>query len=373
MILYFFFVFFLFIFFNWEGGFLYFLLLLISLFTLIRESSILRIVIVLFFNFLCSGILYFRRWLLFFFYYEILRYILIFYLLVGGSQSEKVLSSYFFLIYRFASSFLFLFCILFRRAELDEVIFLFSSEMSCFFFFFFCVKIPIYFFHRWLPKVHVESSTLGSVCLAALILKMAFLGLILSLYLCSRAVQLLLIFILLLSLFLSSFRVISQVDGKRFVAFSSVVHIRFFRFLLLRLSGWGLISRMWGGYSHGAVSGILFFIIGSILMSSGGRLLYTHSNFGGIIFFVFFIFWFFNRGLPLRVGFLSELFGVSVIFFLNMGWFFFIFFYFFLTIFTSILYGLTSLVGSWSGYCFMYLLEVIFFLFFFILGIFLIV
>jgi len=40
----------------------------------------------------------------------------------------------------------------------------------------FLIKFPIYFFHIWLPKLHVEASTSASILLASLLLKLGVFG-----------------------------------------------------------------------------------------------------------------------------------------------------------------------------------------------------
>jgi NADH-quinone oxidoreductase subunit M len=47
-----------------------------------------------------------------------------------------------------------------------------SSLWSLIFVFAFLVKLPIYFFHYWLPKAHVEAPSFGSIILAGLLLKL---------------------------------------------------------------------------------------------------------------------------------------------------------------------------------------------------------
>lgn len=42
----------------------------------------------------------------------------------------------------------------------------------------FIVKTPVYPFHVWLPKAHVEAPLLGSMALAGVLLKLGSLGLI---------------------------------------------------------------------------------------------------------------------------------------------------------------------------------------------------
>jgi len=42
----------------------------------------------------------------------------------------------------------------------------------------FLVKLPMFFFHMWLPKAHVEAPVIGSMFLAAILLKLGGFGLI---------------------------------------------------------------------------------------------------------------------------------------------------------------------------------------------------
>jgi len=42
----------------------------------------------------------------------------------------------------------------------------------------FIVKFPIFGFHYWLPVAHVEASTIGSIILAGVLLKLGSVGLL---------------------------------------------------------------------------------------------------------------------------------------------------------------------------------------------------
>ena len=102
----------------------------------------------------------------------------------------------------------------------------------------FLVKLPIFFFHIWLPKAHVEAPVVGSIFLAAILLKLGGFGLIKM----KRFVTM----NLFLSRWLSSVRIwaflgvralCTQVtDIKVLIAFSSVAHIAFVLLLLRRNS-----------------------------------------------------------------------------------------------------------------------------------------
>ena len=97
------------------------------------------------------------------------------------------------------------------------------------FFLAFAAKIPVFPFHIWLPEAHVEAPTIGSVLLAALLLKLGVYGLIrfgLPLFPYGQEYFKHVIATLTICSFIyTNFAAIRQVDIKKVIAYSSVVHM----------------------------------------------------------------------------------------------------------------------------------------------------
>ncbi|RYE12312.1 MAG: NADH-quinone oxidoreductase subunit M, partial [Rickettsiales bacterium] len=198
----------------------------------------------------------------------------------------------------------------------------------------FSVKIPMFPFHLWLPKAHVEAPTTGSVLLAGILLKLGSYAFIrFSLFLFPNASLYfapLVMSLALISIIFSSFSTVRQIDLKRIIAYSSIAHMNFLVGGLFSNNLQGISGSLLLQIAHGLSSSALFICIGVLYERYHTRNLYYYRGISSVmpIFSVmFFIFNLANLGFPGTLNFVSE-------FLLIVG----IFNY-------SIIFGLLSLIG----------------------------
>lgn len=247
------------------------------------------------------------------------------FLLIGiyGSRQEKIAASYNFFIYTLAGSLFMLIGILFimQQTSTTNILLLKSYEMSAnieiilwlAFSASFAVKIPLFPFHLWLPKAHVESPTAGSVLLAGILLKLGSYGFLrFSLFLFPIGTEFFRPFIITLAIIgiiYSSFTILRQIDLKRIIAYSSISHMGFvilgtFGGTFISLNGAVLLM-----IAHGLVSGGLFLAVGFLYDRYKSRnLLYYRGliNIMPIYGIIFFILILGNIGFPPTLNFISE-------------------------------------------------------------------
>nr|DAC76917.1 TPA_asm: NADH dehydrogenase subunit 4 [Pseudomyrmex concolor] len=176
----------------------------------------------------------------------------------------------------------------------------------------FLIKMPIYMFHVWLPKAHVEAPVYGSMILAAILLKMGVLGLyrIILMLKFDPLFHLVFMSLGLIGGVLVSFLSMIQVDMKSLVAYSSVVHMNLMMAGLLTLFGLGWSSCLMIMVSHGLCSSGLFYMVNMYYDRSSSRLLVLNKGMVSYIPMVS-LMWFIlcssNLSFPMSLNFFGEI------------------------------------------------------------------
>ncbi len=189
----------------------------------------------------------------------------------------------------------------------------FQSIVFLFLFFGFAVKLPMFPFHTWLPDAHVEAPTAVSVLLAGVLLKMGGYAMLRTclMILPDAAIQysyVIAIFAVINVLY-GALVVLAQRDLKAVVAYSSVSQMGY---VLLGMAGLTTISLTGAAiqlFSHGLISGLLFFLVGAVYERTHTRQI---AEMGGlaprmpILTTLFMMGGLATLGLPGMSGFIAE-------------------------------------------------------------------
>ena len=177
----------------------------------------------------------------------------------------------------------------------------------------FAIKVPMFPFHTWLPDAHTEAPTVGSVILAAVLLKLGTYGFIrIALPILPQGARVWAPWIGLLAvigIIYGALCCLAQTDMKRLIAFSSVSHMGFVMLGIATLTSFGINAAVFGMVAHGLITGLLFFVAGSVQhqyhtreMSRLGGLLVSAPKMGWILGFAAMA----SLGLPGLAGFWGE-------------------------------------------------------------------
>nr|NP_051127.1 NADH dehydrogenase subunit 4 [Cafeteria roenbergensis]AAF05778.1 NADH dehydrogenase subunit 4 [Cafeteria roenbergensis] len=213
----------------------------------------------------------------FFIFFELTLIPIYLLILIYGSRERKIRASYLISLYTLFGSIFMFFNIFYCFAKFGTTNFFvlmtldFAPEDAKFlwitFFIAFAAKIPMIPFHIWLPEAHVEAPTIGSVILAALLLKLGTYGILrFLLHLFPEATlyfsPLINVFALI-SIVFTSMTAIRQIDLKKIIAYSSIGHMNVVLLGMLVPSVESLEGTIFQMLSHGIIAGALFFIVGA--------------------------------------------------------------------------------------------------------------
>lgn len=130
------------------------------------------------------------------------------------------------------------------------------------------IKIPLWPVHTWLPSAHTIAPTVGSVLLAAILLKMGTYGIIrLAVGTVPTGMAVVSPYLAILGtvgILWGGLACLVERDLKRLIAYSSVAHMGFVALALASGSHTGLQAALLGNIAHGLVSALLFFLVGDL-------------------------------------------------------------------------------------------------------------
>jgi NADH-quinone oxidoreductase subunit M len=270
---------------------------------------------------------------LFFVFWEMVLVPMYFLIAVWGSERKEYSAIKFFLYTLFGSVFMLLaFLAMYFRSDIDpgpgivhtfDMLKLagqtfgtpaFGNLLFLGLFLGFAIKVPMWPFHTWLPDAHGDAPTVGSVLLAGILLKMGTYGFIrIALPILPDTAKTWAPWIgglATISIVYGALNCLAQKDIKRLIAFSSVGHMGFIMLGIATLTPQGINAAIFGMVAHGVITGMLFFLAGSIyeryhtreIAKIGPGMMQVMPKMGGILAFSAIA----SLGLPGLAGFWGE-------------------------------------------------------------------
>nr|YP_009341846.1 NADH dehydrogenase subunit 4 [Mindarus keteleerifoliae]AKM70087.1 NADH dehydrogenase subunit 4 [Mindarus keteleerifoliae] len=295
--------------------------------------------------------------MIFYIFYE-MNLIPIIILIYGwGYQFERFKAGFYLFIYMIFFSLPF-FSIL---IDLNNYNFMFMyyynylSDLNLFNYFFlmmiFLVKMPLFLFHIWLPKAHVEAPISGSMILAGIMLKLGGFGLfhvLNMIFKINLKYNFYLISLCLIGMFILSLVCFFQSDLKILIAYSSVVHMGLVIIGLLTLNSWGYFGSLILMVGHGLCSSGLFCLSNICYMRFKSRSIFLNK--GLINIYPFLSFWWFmlcssNMSFPPSLNLFGELFLLMSL----MIWLDYLYLLYFMLMILMFLYSLYLYIYTQYG------------------------
>nr|AWV83427.1 NADH dehydrogenase subunit 4 [Aleeta curvicosta] len=195
-----------------------------------------------------------------------------------GYQPERLNASYYLLFYTLFASLPMLVSIMYMYSNNLTNIMLMMMSNNKFIYLgmilAFMVKVPLFMFHFWLPKAHVEAPVSGSMILAAILLKLGTYGLIRMMNIIPFMFinySFIWISVSLIGGIMISLSCMMQIDMKSMIAYSSVAHMSLVVGGIMTMSMWGMVGSYFMMIGHGLCSSALFCLANISYERSGSR------------------------------------------------------------------------------------------------------
>lgn len=262
--------------------------------------------------------------LFFYIYFEFSLILILILIILYGYRFKKYEAYYKLWIYSIIGSiplFISIIYIYYKIGSLNNnllELYLNYSELKIFIFFLIIlsliIKLPSYPFHNWLTLAHVEASTIGSIILASIVLKISIYAIykynLIILYSIIPILSPFFILIGLLSIIIISNLIINQIDLKLIIAYSSIIHTNYMLIGLFTINYIGIYSSFISSIAHGFISTALFFSIGILYNRYKTRIILYYKGISlimslfGILFTIAILS---NISLPLTSNFIGEI------------------------------------------------------------------
>lgn len=327
--------------------------------------------------------------MMFFLLYEFLLLPSVVLVFISSSNKRSIYTSLYFLFWTQLGSFLVFLGLFYLYSRhyiynfndlTNKITFLTKNEyfyVSILLFFGFGIKIPVWPFHFWLTKTHVEANTGFSIFLSGILVKIALFGIYKFNILFNHNYNFLFLYFIIFSILDVGFKISFQTDYKKIIAYATIFEMNYIMINFFIPSCESYTLAMYFVLFHSCISAIFFFLVDCLYKNFNTRIVNsinsiqnTSKNLSILVFasLMFFL------GFPLTIKFNIEIIIFSKIF--NYNFIIFIFFltatflfnFFFTKFFFKLYFGLPSNnlkiidLSKFEIFIFMFLFLIIFLL-----------